>query len=423
MNDIHDTKLLAVLKVCAKAGDSPLGLERAQTKLEEAIREFGHATYGTHARSIAKYLTRKKRMEQIGTPEPFPLDEVLGLCRVGFSKSAEFIMLTDDGETIIEQIDRVLEVAPTTKVLDALAKRSSTLLCRTGEILRTATSLSGREVMLNWYFQKGHLSDFRPLLPRLLVELESIEPNQHILQALALVLVRDKEGEYWQLVLLASECNEVLTEHLLSLMLSNSKLAENLLTIFPKLLSKPESGHALILLERALPQLLETKARTGSLCGQFAILVGTTLKSDKPNSAERRLLEIANGLVLSTASRTSSFDLDRVWLTGSARAIQQSTPNDADLSSHGAKLLVESIEKANRGASIQGLLEALALNLAMTKQDAVGGIVLFDPEFHEDTEGGLLRGDKAIVLTSGWRLRGRIVGRALVKKHGDESSI
>ncbi len=87
-----------------------------------------------------------------------------------------------------------------------------------------------------------------------------------------------------------------------------------------------------------------------------------------------------------------------------------------DVTFHGAKLVADSLHKAiSDHFDPVTILEALAMNLGLVQFEKPKARVMFDPLLHEDTIGGMLPGDKAIIIIPGWMHEGKVVRRATVK--------
>lgn len=97
------------------------------------------------------------------------------------------------------------------------------------------------------------------------------------------------------------------------------------------------------------------------------------------------------------------------------RYLPAADPDSFKITERGARLLTLVIEHIRQGQNPLLSFEAAALNLGMTHVASPGQFVVFDPQRHEDTVGGLIRGTEAAALSSGWELRGCIIERAKVK--------
>jgi hypothetical protein len=183
-----------------------------------------------------------------------------------------------------------------------------------------------------------------------------------------------------------------------------------------KTASGPNGEVAVQLLESWLPSFPKTLPEGREyLSGVLAALVGGVLREPKRKDAKNRLLDaFARTTFPWLLAMEEARDTTNFWIVARANDLAQARKPSSNISLYGAGLIASSIEKAKAGLTGEALLKALALNLGMELIAESDDGVRFDPNIHEDTAGGLLKGDVATVTESGWRLGDQIVRRAKV---------
>jgi hypothetical protein len=194
------------------------------------------------------------------------------------------------------------------------------------------------------------------------------------------------------------------------------KLLVQFITGLPKTISGADGDVAIRLLDSWLPSFPKTApAAREKLSGVLAALAGSLLRQPKRKEAQSQLLDaLARSIFQWLLAMEDAKDTSGFWLVARADDLAQTLKPSGNISYYGAGLLASSMEKAKAGLAAEALLEALALNLGMEQITACGESVSFDPNLHEDTVGGLLAADQAIVTASGWRLGDQLVRRAKV---------
>lgn len=89
--------------------------------------------------------------------------------------------------------------------------------------------------------------------------------------------------------------------------------------------------------------------------------------------------------------------------------------NNALITTEGAIRLIVSLRQLERGLHPISVMKALAHNLGMKRFHDEGEKITFNPLQHEDTVGGLIRGDPCEVVQCGWKLGNNLIARAKVK--------
>jgi hypothetical protein len=81
----------------------------------------------------------------------------------------------------------------------------------------------------------------------------------------------------------------------------------------------------------------------------------------------------------------------------------------------GARHIALAFEKADQGFAAKDILSVTARNLGLLPIGKKDDTAPYDPIMHEDTDGGLVPGEPAIILESGWSINHEAVLRAKVK--------
>jgi hypothetical protein len=215
-------------------------------------------------------------------------------------------------------------------------------------------------------------------------------------------------------LLTASSEDPAIKNALAAVLADDPKLMIQVLNSIPKLLLSAHQDFVVQLLQSWLPQYprLPMRARE-PVASALATLAATFLKKSKRKDAQDRLLNLlSHSMAESISKMMESQALDLFWVFARANDLARSLSGSAHVSPFAARLITSSMEKAAAGTPAGSLLEALALNVGMTRLATPGEQTAFDPNVHEDLSGGLLPNDAVVVRTSGWALNGKPIQRA-----------
>jgi hypothetical protein len=157
----------------------------------------------------------------------------------------------------------------------------------------------------------------------------------------------------------------------------------------------------------------EGKART-KICGALARLGGGLLLLDNKSPAGEDALRAVEGIGVRLRNLTRESDLAHcTWVLN---PIDQPVAGDAQmLTLEGARRWAFAYEETERSGLPLAPLETLGFNLGIRPIVEVGERFEFQPQKHEDADGGMLPGDTAIALTRGWLFDGLPLIRARVR--------
>jgi hypothetical protein len=142
---------------------------------------------------------------------------------------------------------------------------------------------------------------------------------------------------------------------------------------------------------------------------------GVALLNENSSLAEAVMSQIerANRKLKNAISASDS--TRKIWLAARYPDNQDVPSGKPQLTIEGAINIATAFRKAAEGFGIGEILTFTAKNLGMLPFGTVGENVVFNPFQHEAVGGGLLRGDQATIVESGWKLGNDIAMRAKVK--------
>lgn len=142
---------------------------------------------------------------------------------------------------------------------------------------------------------------------------------------------------------------------------------------------------------------------------------GVALQNENSSQADAVLSQIERANRKLKTAMSSSDSTGKVWSATRIPDNQDTPSGKPQLSIEGAINIATAFRKAAEGFGTIEILTFTAKNLGMTPFGTVGESIVFNPFQHEDIAGGLLRGDKAMIAESGWKLGNDIAMRAKVK--------
>jgi hypothetical protein len=108
----------------------------------------------------------------------------------------------------------------------------------------------------------------------------------------------------------------------------------------------------------------------------------------------------------------------RTWVLENLNAGNEPATGVAQVTISGARHLALAFDKAAQGFGARDILNVTARNLGLKPLGNKDEVTSYSPMQHEDTEGGMLPGETAVVTEPGWTLGADVVVRAKVKKGG-----
>ena len=411
-----DAAAVRVLKLAAKQKSSSMDRDRIQKLSDNAAQRIQDADVRKAFLRLVDYFKQRERLAEIGQAQPAPLQDLLFIGRFGMVRTTEFAATQLSDELQELPLGEIIGSAPSVPFLARFAKRARGIASRIVENVIADPNMADRSAAMDWLVKHGKSAEIA-LVARLLISNRERLPHlPGYRDLLRIALKRDKGAVILQACLSAAEKEQAARERLISTFTDDAKLIANLLRAGLKLLRTRYADFVAQTLERWAPRFpqLEVVLRK-PISTAVASLCVAILKQKNPPTTAEHLLGVLSGMSSDAVHRISeSGDGERLWIMARASDLAASISGSPHVTVYGAGLIASTLQKAASGMSGEALLHALACNVGMTAIGSVGEQVSFNPEQHEDTSGGLLPNDAAVVKASGWSLNGRVVRRAQV---------
>jgi hypothetical protein len=231
------------------------------------------------------------------------------------------------------------------------------------------------------------------------------------------ILKRDKKGAVAEKVAQDAMCNAERARSLVSACVAGGVIAEPYARAMGTMLAKQGDAESVGAVVDALDGLLQERdialTRGVSLFAGHMLTTWRLVANDEAVAAtEEKLLGFAASLLLGAQAN----ERNDLWVACTSGTIADKVLAErGKVSPQGALQVALALRSAETDASPADALWSAAFNLGLRDVEKAGAICVFDPRLHEDTRGGLLRGDSARVTKCGWQFTGQILVRAQVE--------
>jgi len=428
-----DSPLLSALKIAIKSERSPSETERARVQLEKALEDLRNPDAEANARGVADYFFKRSRRRQLGEPLSPPFGHLPSLRPAGLTKSAEFAFLEMLGDATPPPLEAALRCAPTAKSIEAWrqavarsVKDRANNECppppEDADLIQLA--LDSPEAALRsglgeWAVEKidpSRLVDTLPLFAA--AERENSRTVREDL--LHKAIARDRSGTFLVRFLREVATTEGQLRATATAIREEARSLERALTILPTALLGDEDGRLGLLAIDLVAggthsKSSERRAASGRMIAFFGALISTEATSEGLEVAIRGLEDQFRKT--DEAATDDKVIRDRPWVVRRGGNIS-SVKDNGDASSltlAQATTICIAIEKLRTQPQGLAIIEAMAANLGLGYFGTEKEKVVFDPLLHEDTVGGMLPGESAQVVHSGWKLGEAVILRAPVE--------
>jgi len=417
MDQNADGLLLKAIRMSGNAAKSLQLRDNAKAALEKAKTAIDGQSARNAAEEVCNYLLSRDRAAEIGEPLSAPMPELSCLAKTGAIRSAEYVW--DQLGDSLKQIedDDLIQNAPTPRVLVRIAKTKKSILDRAILRLHSEGSLAASSAALDWVVESAKPKQLIPLASLLSSDLHRDAHRPIAAHLLKRALSRDKTGAFLRSVLEHAQTDASGESRLSDAISKEPAVATQFIRLLPKLLSGKTADVSMRIFRQWTPLYPSTPQKLREqLSSALAQLIAYLLKRRKRNSQENEVLSTISKFASSwLLAMKQTGDSQMFWIVAPATELVGSLTESERVSTYGAGLIANSIDKARRGASIESLLDALALNVGMEPIGVLHDRVQFDATIHEDTVGGILKGDVVEIVEQGWRLGGTLIRRAKVK--------
>jgi len=428
-----DNAFVTALKTAAKPSRSPAETDRARNQFASSLEKVGDAEVASSVREIADYLFKRTRRRELGESLDPPYHHIPLLKAFGLKRSAELAFLELLGDADPPPLETAIRCAPTGRAIEAWRQKLGGLSKDSGNLtepcpdddkvlLRTALgdpSQAVRSGLGEWSIEKvdaSRIVETLPLFKAAERELSRQDRDELFRKALA----RDRTGAF-----LLRSLREVATTDAQLLataaaIRSDDKSLERALAILPSALLGDDVGRlgqlAVHLFEGGFHlKSAERRASWGRMITFFGQLISPEATSEGLQVALRGLEEQFRQM--DAASTADSLTLDQPWVVRRAGGAPTGVDieDSPSLSSSQGTTVCIAIEKLRGQPQALAVVEAMAANLGLGYFGTERETVAFDPLVHEDTVGGMVPGESARLLQSGWKLGDKVILRATVE--------
>jgi len=312
--------------------------------------------------------------------------------------------------------ERALRVCANAESMDLWRKKSATpakeledyLLVELADIYATAG--------VEWLIEHGDVKKLDLLFRRLLQSEDrpNFLPNWH--HTLSKVLFNDSKGVRLEALLRAVDSAD-LAKTLANVVIQKD-LINQALDQLARLAAGSETIHGIPILIDEIVRLTfdaDGSEREWLSAALTKLVGGIALQNENSSQADAVLSKIERANRKLKTAICSSGATGKVWSVIRFPDNQDTPSGKPQLTIEGALNIASAFRKAAEGFGTIEILTFTAKNLGMTQFGTVSESVVFNPFQHEDIAGVLLRGDKAIITESGWKLGNDIAMRAKVK--------
>lgn len=425
-----DTSLHKALKSAASYDGTPKSRERAVEQLRAALNEVREPESAAAAKAIHEYLLARRRRKEIGDPVSAPLKDLPALRSLERSYELALGELVTDSPDL--ECGELLQMAPSLRVIEAWLKSAEERHVKAGDDTRSAPpkeeligfvkrdpNLAAACGLGEWFVGNVPAESLTEAIPVLAAAFGPKGANRKEAMVRK-ALSRDRNGN-----LLLRCVNEVANNaerlsDLAGIVRNDDKTLEKVLELIPKALLGSEDGR----LGELVPMLFENVDREKGVrrrqaCGLLVELYGKLLGAEGESAGLRVAVGGLGDVFRRFESQAGPDDQGRepLWVVRAAGdKARPLTAPPPSLSVEQAKLLGAAVERLRENSEAVGVVEALAANLGLEPVGASDNEVRFDPLVHEDTMGGILPGDRAVIRRPGWKLGNHIILRATVDK-------
>lgn len=427
MSDI-DQNLQKALKAAASHDGTTRSRERSLELLNKALDQTRDVAIAKAAKLVHEYLLTRKRRREVGQPLDIPFDSLAVLNTAHLKKTVELIFCEFIGDAGVILLNDFLKMAPPSRAIDLWLKTVSTEGDKDSpqEIARNELyeAVEGNPKvaltsgLAEWFVENVPLES---LLKTLLLfqEAKTNQKKDGQRNLLRTALARDRSGAFLLRYVGEVATNSEDLREMAETIRTDPKTLDKVLGLLPQVLLGDEDGRLgemVPMLFSDLPNLGGPQRSMGS--GKVISLFGELLKEPARSSGKDAALDGLAALFEALEAQNSTVTdegKEPFWVVRKTVKMKPVEPESApSLNYEQAKLIGGTIERLRGQPNAIGVIEAMAANLGLKYFGKKDEEVKFDPVVHEDTVGGMLPGDRALVVRSGWMLGDQVVLRATV---------
>ena len=414
-----DRKLKKTLAAAAKPQLAPALRHSLTARLKDLANEAGVFGLADAVAEVSKFFLSRERLLELRQPLPFPTQRTMELGSSGLSATLEFAV-NDSPEAFAElPADILIRQIYSPTLLTKISRKRKGLVNEVLAIVQREPSIAVHFLGLPWVISKAKIPDLFPLLPFLFGERDEGSDTERITTLRRHFLRRDKAGRGVTEILRRISEGELSDRGLIDGLHRSPEAATAFVQLLPKLMTKQSGEQAASIFQKWLVSLPEVPQRKRTIIsGALAALCGAILLKERRRPVEEWVLSLVTDSIKKLSLEIGA-NVDGYWGLFPLD-VSRGQSDGVYISPEGARLLVESLEKFEDDRyEPADVFKAVASNLGLSQVDEPGMVVTYDPKKHQDTIGGLLRDQTAVVIRPGWRYNDTLLLKTKVKPQID----
>jgi hypothetical protein len=413
-----DRKLTAVLKALNKGVNGPSAMEKISKDFLAIRSRIVDPMLGPILDDLFKSLSTSAG--QVSKPElAKTVDVVRALCTRQFVSSAAFLFAKWRDLIASQSLDTILPLAPDAASFEVWRKASASPTREIENQLMAVPTVTYATAGADWLLLRVPPEKLLALLELFLTR----QPRPKYLpawsEALTTALQKDNRSALLRIILADPSMTEDRLSALAEVTRGNPVLMKAAIDALPQMLTAADPSLAAVPFVRQLfVNLISTTGTERQFVSASLARLGTgILLHHAIGSSGTEALDFIQQATSQLRGATRDAEIQsRTWVLENLD--EEKTPTDGRLhiTLDGARRFAVAFEKAAQDFPAIDILAMTARNLGLSPIGGVGNTVPYDPLQHEDTEGGMLPGDPALIESQGWAHSENVILRARVRK-------
>jgi hypothetical protein len=415
MKDL-DKKMAAIIKALQKLGVAEAKRPPLVSELRMLRECINGIRMGGHAEKILTALLTKPEVFSV----PPTSDAILVVRELLDQRFIEIAAaLFEQWRELFREVPfaEVIQVAPDAKALESWRKAVGMRSEEMEERLLADLSAAYETAGADWLLLRGKPGRSLPILRFYLGR--HIRPK-HLPQwadAIADRFSHDRRGVLLGCLLSVALNHRNEIEALAGVIRTNHPLLLTVIDLMPRIVTRRNASPSVLDFVREIfAPVIESQGSDRELLTAALARLGSGVLLERSGGQTKACLEFVQQTSRRLRNVTREEDLRaQTWVL--ENLCEDDLPNDAGLhiTIDGARQLALAMDKAQHGFDAKEILAVAARNLGLVPIGKKGEKVDFLPIRHQDVEGGMLPGDKALIEEAGWSYQDDVIVRAKVK--------
>lgn len=410
-----DKSIAAFIRRLYKAKLTSDGVNAASTAASNIGNSFRNQSLATELQQLANRVFALRRQQS----DANAISLIEGTLTRGWPISVELLYINILSNFVDPPLPELVKLAPTVKALSSLAKQFPSAKREIEAVALEQPETAAATAVADWWLRYGKLQQIGPLLVATLqtkTRRKGLASPETLLRS---TLQRDKKGLLLQKLLAANSDTDFLIDRIAHAIVTAPKVASAYLPLLRTTKLQKAVAGGLVSLIRGVAKAAAVESgnvvalRTASLF-LSGVVPDALLAVPGDHPMPHIAYEALESLHDVTNAASSDTARHSTWVVHSL-ASSHPKDNSALIGLEAAKVLRIAFDHAARGTDILALLESTAFNLGMRPFGEPGSRVQYNPMVHEDTVGGILPEDEALLMRKGWTLLDKTVVKALVR--------